>query len=67
MAITLKAARVNAGYTQETAGIKIGVSKDTISAWERNLSTPNSRYIPMIEKVYQVSYNDLIFLPKNNA
>lgn len=67
VAITLKAARVNLGYTQKEAGLKIGVSKDTIGSWERNLSTPNSKYIPVIERVYGVSYNDLIFLPRNNA
>ena len=63
MNITLKAARVNAGFTQESAAKAIGVSKYTISSWERLSSTPNSKYIPMIEKAYGVCYNDLIFYP----
>lgn len=67
MPISLKAARVNAGYTQAQAGHIIGVSTDTIGAWERSKSTPNSKYIPLIEKAYGIEYNDIIFLPKNNA
>lgn len=38
MAITLRAARVNAGYTQMEAANKIGVSKESISNWERGVS-----------------------------
>lgn len=38
MKITLKAARTNKGLTQTQAGKAIGVSKDTISKWERAVS-----------------------------
>ena len=51
---------------QEAAKL-IGVSKDTIGAWDRGKSMPNAKYIPAIEKVYGVSYKDLIFLQSNNA
>lgn len=67
MKITLKAARINQGLTQTQAGNAIGVSKDTISKWERNECVPNLKYIPAIEKTYCVKYDDLIFLPANNA
>lgn len=67
MGITLKAARVNKDMTQKEAAKKIGVSEETLSLWERFKAYPNLKYIPMIEKVYGVSYNDLIFLPPNNA
>ncbi|TCL35618.1 DNA-binding XRE family transcriptional regulator [Anaerospora hongkongensis] len=67
MKIGLKAARVNKDLTQGEAAKKIGVSKDTISNWERGKSYPDAICIKEIENVYGVNYNDLIFLPKNNA
>lgn len=62
MKITIKAARVNKNLSQKEAASLIGVSKDTIGAWDRGKSMPNAKYIPAIEKVYGVSYKDLIFL-----
>lgn len=38
MKVTLKAARINAGYTQSEAAKKLQVSKDSISNWERGVS-----------------------------
>ena len=67
MKITLKAARINQGLNQTQAGNKIGVSKDTLSKWERGECVPNLKYIPAIEETYCVKYDDLIFLPSNNA
>ena len=67
MAITLKAARVNVGLTQKKAAMLLGVSKETISNWERGLYFPDVKNIRRLEKTYGVSYNDLTFLPKNNA
>lgn len=64
MQITLKAARANAGLTQEEAAEKIGVSKDAIRSWEQQKSFPNSKYIPAIEAVYGVEYKDLKILPQ---
>lgn len=62
MAITLKAARVNKNLTQEDAAKLIGVTPDIISNWERKVSYPNIPQLKKIEQVYDVSYNDLIFL-----
>ncbi|WP_317405277.1 helix-turn-helix transcriptional regulator [Megamonas funiformis] len=67
MKITIKAARVNKNLSQKEAASLIGVSKDTIGAWDRGKSMPNAKYIPAIEKVYGVSYKDLIFLHTKDA
>ncbi len=67
MAITLKAARVNKGYTQREAAVLIDVTEDTISNWERGKSFPNVPQLKKIEEVYGVTYNDLIFLHNNNG
>lgn len=63
MAITLKAARVNVGMTQAEAAKAIGVSKDSISNWERGKTYPSISLLSRIEEVYGVTYKDIIFLP----
>lgn len=67
MAITLKSARVNKGLTQVKAAELIGITVDTLSNYERGKSFPDVPIIQKIEEVYEVSYSDLIFLPKNNG
>lgn len=64
MAITLRAARVNSGYTQKEAADKIGISVDTLGKYERGLSFPNVPVITAIEKAYNISYKDIIFYPQ---
>lgn len=65
MAMTLKAARINKGLTQVQAADKIGVTVDTLSNYERGKSYPDVPIIKRIEEVYETSYSELIFLPKN--
>lgn len=65
--MTLKAARVNAGLSQKEAANKIGVTSDTLGNWERGKSYPNAINIKQIETVYAVKYDNIIFLPKDNA
>jgi len=67
MKISLKAARVNKGLTQKKAGDMIGVTEDTISNWERGKSYPDALYLKRLEAVYEISYNDIIFLPRKDA
>ena len=65
--MTLKAARVNKELTQEQAAELLGVTKDVVSNWERRITFPDVIMLGRIEKVYGVSYADLIFLPKEDA
>lgn len=67
MAISLKAARVDAKLTQEQAAEAIGVTQNTISRWENGVSVPNYKHIPSICKAYGKSYDDIIFLPSDYA
>lgn len=67
MAITLKAARVNMGLTQAQAAEQLGITVDVLSNWERGISFPNVPNIMNLEKLYKVSYSDLIFLPRDNG
>ena len=67
MRVTLKAARVNAGYSQEEAAHLLRVSPYTLSNWERGISTPRANYIDAICDLYKVTFDMLIFLPNKSA
>lgn len=68
MAMTLRAARVNAGLTQQEAAEKIGVTANTVSRWELGVSSPTFKYMRPICVAYGLNgYEDIIFLPRNNA
>ncbi len=60
--LTLRAIRINKGWSLEEASIKIGVSKDTLSNWERGETYPNVPQIKRIEYVYNIAYNSINFL-----
>lgn len=62
MQLTLKAARTNKGLSQEEAAKLIGVSVDTIRNYESNNTYPDIPILKKIEEVYDIGYNDLIFL-----
>lgn len=66
--MTLKAARILAGYNQKEAGKLIGVSVDTIANYEKGKSYPDIPTLKKIEEVYGVRYEELSFplLEKEN-
>jgi len=61
MKITLKAARVNANLSREQAAFAIGVRKETIANWETGAYLPNVKYLPIIEGLYGIPYDELLF------
>lgn len=60
--ISLAAARVNAGLTQEDAAIKMKVGKRTIINWEKGIVTPSFANINMLSAIYKIPI-DFISLP----
>lgn len=62
---TLKTARDRMRLSQERAAKLIGISPDTLSNYERGKSYPDIPILKRIEEVYDVSYNQIIFLPKD--
>lgn len=64
---TLKTARQYNGLTQKEAAKRIGITEDTLSNYERGKSYPDVLVLRKIEQVYQMNYNDLIFLPNDNG
>lgn len=61
--MTLKMARELKGLTQAEAADKIGINKDTLGNYERGKSYPDIPILRKIEEVYQVKYDQLLFLP----
>lgn len=60
--ISLAAARVNAGLTQEIASKKMKVSKNTLVNWEKGISEPTITQGRKLSELYNIPL-DYIFLP----
>lgn len=67
MAITLKAARVNAGLTQKEAAKRLGISKATLASYENYKTKPDIEMAQKIAALYNMTVNDIIFLQKHCA
>lgn len=59
MAILLKAARINAGKTQEEVGAYVGKSKVTIRSYESYKSKPDVETAKKIADFYGMSVDDI--------
>lgn len=59
MKITLRAARVNAGLTQQEAGKRIGVDRGTIIRWEQEKSSPRNEALEKLCQVYGIHPEDI--------
>ena len=67
MQVTLKAARVNCGFSQKEAAKRLEISESTLYNYENGVSFPDVLMIQRMEKLYNVSYNDIIFCPKSTT
>lgn len=65
MKFSLKAARVNAGLTQDDVVKALGMSKNTIVNYEKGRSVPDIEMGKALAKLYGMSVDDIIFLPKD--
>lgn len=61
--ISLAAARVNAGLTQEDVAREMRISKQTICNWENGKSIPKVADMEYLCRLYRMP-KDNIFLPK---
>ena len=67
MKATLKAIRVNNGWSQEEAAKLYGISVATLQNYELGKTFPDVPTINRIIEITGIGYNDIIFLPNNNA
>ena len=61
MAISMKAARVNAGLTQTEAAAALHISKATLSGYESGKNIPKVNMAQKMAELYKLSSNDIIF------
>lgn len=61
MMLHLKAARVNAGFTQGKAANMLGISRNTLANYEAYKTIPDINTAKRIAKLYGMSVNDIIF------
>ena len=66
MQISLKAARVNANYTQREVADKIGVNRTSVWKWETGRTRISGDDLIKLCKLYGISVDD-IFLPTKSA
>ena len=65
--ITLAAARVNAGLTQNQVAKELKVSNKTVNNWENGKAIPKADKIDAICELYRVPYDNIIFFASNTA
>ncbi len=59
---SLKAIRVNKGYTQKEAAKGIGISVEALANYEKGNTYPDIPVLKRIEKYYGVKYEEIDFL-----
>lgn len=64
--ISLAAARVNAGMTQEEVAKRMKIGKRTIINWEKGNAIPSFADVNMLSEIYNIPI-DNIFLPKKST
>lgn len=63
--ISLAAARVNAGYDQTLAAVKLKINVATLRSWEKGKTVPGYDQVMKICELYQYPA-DYIFFGKNS-
>ncbi len=63
--ISLAAARVNAGLTQDSVASTLHVGKNTIVNWEKGKTEPSISQAKKLEEIYKMPL-DYIFLPSKS-
>lgn len=61
MAISLKAARVNAEYTLENAAKALEISKGTLASYEQYKTSPSIEMAHKIAKLYNTTVDKIKF------
>lgn len=62
--ISLAAARVNAGLTQDDVASRLHVGKQTVVNWEQGKSEPKVSQGKQLSELYNMPLDNIIFLPK---
>ena len=61
MAISIKAARVNAGYTQAEVAERINKTKNTIASYEAYATYPDVKTAQAMAELFGLPFDDIIW------
>ncbi|WP_414055230.1 helix-turn-helix domain-containing protein [Macrococcus equi] len=61
LVITMRAARVNAGLSQNEAAKHLGINKDTLWRYEKDNSNLSRNIIEKVENLYKIPSNNIFF------
>lgn len=61
MAITIKAARVNVGLTQEQAAKELGKTRATLANYESGRTSPDMKTAQKLAELYKTTVDELTF------
>lgn len=61
MAISIKAARINAGFTQTEVGDRVGKTKNTIASYEAYTTIPDINTAKAMADMFGMSLDDIIW------
>lgn len=64
--ISLAAARVNAGMTQEQVAKQMNVSKNTVVNWEKGKTEPSISQSKILSKIYNMPLDYIFLQTKSN-
>lgn len=56
----IKTIRKNKGYSQEELAIRLHVTRQTISKWERGASVPDADLLTDMAEIFEVSVSELL-------
>ena len=57
----IKILRNKSGWTQEKLANEIGVTRQTVSAWEKKVSCPDVTILVRIQEIFDISMDELIY------
>lgn len=61
MAISIKAARVNAGYTQSEVAERVNKTKNTIASYEAYTTTPDIKTAQAMAEMFGMTLDDIVW------
>ncbi len=63
----IKTLRERKGLTQSTLARMIGITRSSVNAWEMGISTPSTRYLVELAKIFHVSTDYLLGLEATSS
>ena len=57
----IKQIRITKGYTMESLGKLLGITKSNVQKWEKGFTLPNKKRLPIISKIGDMTVEELLY------